>query len=389
MVRVISPDPGEGAGARRVPIMIWGRDAPEGAVTQLKAIASQPYVVEHIAAMPDLHVANGVAVGTVFATVDTVVPMALGGDLGCGMSAARFDFPAARLSPRDLQHLLDSLGRCIPVGDAIHRGKGISLPELLESSPLSTASLERHRARGGPKHLGTLGGGNHFLELDRDGGGDLWLLVHSGSRGLGAAIAQHHLRVAQELGEGDLPGLSLDSAEGRACLSDLQWAFTFARENRAHLVARAAELIAELIGQEPQGPPIDGHHNFVRHEFHHGRQLLVHRKGAIAAPQGQLALIPGSMGTASYVVEGLGDPASFASASHGAGRVLTRREARARIEPQRFVASMRRVVFDRRRIRALVEEAPGAYRDLNQVLEDEETLVRRVTRLEPLAVLKG
>jgi tRNA-splicing ligase RtcB len=369
--------------------MLWGRDAPEAALTQLKTIAAQPYVVEHVAAMPDLHVANGVAVGTVFATLDTVVPVALGGDLGCGMSAVRFDFPAARLSPRDLQHLLDSLGRCIPVGDATHRGQGVPLPEALASPPLSTATLARLWAHAGPRHLGTLGGGNHFLELDRDGGGDLWLLVHSGSRGLGAAIAQHHLRVAQELGQGELPGLRIEVPEGRACLSDLGWALSFAKANRAHLLARAAELIAGLIGQPADGAPIDGHHNFVSEELHLGRRLLVHRKGAIAAPRGQLALIPGSMGTASYVVEGLGEPAAFASASHGAGRVLTRRQARERLDAPRFLASMGRVTFDRSRLRALVEEAPAAYRDIHQVLDDEAELVRPVKRLEPLAVLKG
>lgn len=381
-MRVVHP-------ARGVPIHLWGRDVPRGALAQLEQLAAQPWVVEHVAAMPDLHVANGVAVGSVFATEDTVVPAALGGDLGCGMSAVRFDFPAARLSEADLRRVLGALAKAIPVGDDVHRGRGVEVPAELLSTPLSTSALEHARERLAPRHLGTLGGGNHFLELDRDGGGDLWLLVHSGSRGLGAAVAAHHLRAAEEEGEGALPGLHRGRAAGQACVADLAWALSFARANRDALVARACRVIGELIGQEHDpGSLIDVHHNFVREELHFGRRLLVHRKGAIAAPAGERALIPGSMGTSSVIVEGLGAPASFASASHGAGRVMTRSEARRLIRPERFAQSMRRVVFDERR-RSLVEEAPAAYRDLDEVLEDEADLVVPRVRLAPLAVLKG
>jgi len=360
-------------GPGHVPIWLWGRTVPEGALEQLRWIASQPYVVDHVAGMPDLHVARGVAVGTVFATEATLVPQALGGDLGCGMSALRFDFPAARLSAKQLERLLVELGRVIPVGDATHRGRGVAVPDALLAPPLSTGALEHARERLAPRHLGTLGGGNHFVELDRDAAGDLWLLVHSGSRGLGAAIAGHHLR----------------SAAGEAGLSDYEWALEFARANREVLVRRAAELVSELTGQPPAPDLIDAPHNFVRREEHRGRLLLVHRKGAIAAPPGVRALIPGSMGTSSYIVEGLGAPDAFGSASHGAGRVLTRRAAREQIRPERLVHAMRRVVFDRRRAGLLVEEAPEAYRDLAEVLEDEQDLVTPVLRLEPIAVLKG
>lgn len=386
MPRVILPEAGE----RHVPIQVWGRAVPAGALEQLKRIASQPYVVEHVAAMPDLHVANGVAVGTVFATTDTVVPVALGGDLGCGMSAVRFDSPAAQLSASRLGTILETLSRHIPVGDFTHRGKGVPVADALLATSLSTGALEHARARLAPRQLGTLGGGNHFIELDRDGGGDLWLLVHSGSRGLGAAIAAHHLRAAEQGAYGDLPGLRCETEQGRACLADIEWALQFARANREALVARATQVLTEVTGQEPDAASrVDVHHNFVRYEAHFGRRLLVHRKGAIAAPAGEWALIPGSMGTASYLVEGRGEPQSFRSASHGAGRVMTRREAREQIRPERFAQSMRRVVFDQRRRASLIEEAPSAYRDIGEVLEDEVELVRPVVRLEPIAVLKG
>ncbi len=387
MPRLISPTPD----AHHVPIQVWGRTVPAGALEQLKRIASQPYVVEHVAAMPDLHVAHGISVGTVFATLDTVVPAALGGDLGCGMSAVRFDFPAARLGSPDLRRLLEALTRAIPVGDATHRGRGVDVPDALLAAPLSTASLERARARLMPKHLGSLGGGNHFIEFNRDGGGDLWLLVHSGSRGLGSAIAAHHLQAAAAEAYGELPGLRCESDSGRACLADIGWALEFAKANRHALVSRAIEVLFAQVG--PHSPEqtlrVDVHHNFVRYEQHFARRLLVHRKGAIAAPAGAYALIPGSMGTASFIVEGLGEAQSFGSASHGAGRVMTRREARAQIRPERLARSMRRVVYDEGRSASLVEEAPEAYREINTVLEDEVDLVTPRIRLEPIAVLKG
>jgi tRNA-splicing ligase RtcB (3'-phosphate/5'-hydroxy nucleic acid ligase) len=386
MPRIVLP----GTGERHVPVHLWGRTTPAGALEQLRRVASQPYVVEHVAAMPDLHVAHGIAVGTVFATDETLVPAALGGDLGCGMSAVRFDYPAAGLSPVELGRLLGTLSRLIPVGDAIHRGKGVPVPDEVLASPLSTGALEHARERLSRKHLGTLGGGNHFIELDRDGGGDLWLLVHSGSRGLGAVIATHHLRAAEAEGFGEIPGLRLQSEAGQACLSDIEWALRFARANRDLLLDRATALVAELTGQTPDSASrLDLHHNFVQHEEHFGKRLLVHRKGAIRASDGERALIPGSMATASYIVQGKGERLSFGSASHGAGRVMTRREARERIRPDRFIHSMRRVVFDPHKRTTLVEEAPAAYRDIAEVLEDESDLVQPLIRLEPIAVLKG
>jgi tRNA-splicing ligase RtcB len=374
-----------------VPILAWARAVPPGAVKQLQHLAAQPYVVEHVAAMPDVHVSEGIAVGTVFATEHTVVPGALGGDLGCGVSALRFDFPAASLGPSELSGLLGQLARAIPVGDAVHRGHHTPpVPDALASAPLSTHRLQREWERLVPRHLGTLGGGNHFLELDRAADGDLWLLVHTGSRGVGAALAAHHLRVARALGLGTLPGLHTHTPEGAACLGDTEWACRFARANRDALVARAAEVLAEALGVAPDvASRVDVHHNHVAAEEHAGRTLLVHRKGAVGLEAGAPGLIPGSMGTASYLVAGRGEPRAFRSCSHGAGRVLTRSEARARIRPEALAHALRRVVYEPGRLPALVEEAPAAYRDIAEVLEDEADLVTPTLRLTPLAVLKG
>lgn len=348
-----------------IPIWVWARAVPAEAQAQaqLERLSRQPYVVGHVAAMPDLHVANGVAVGSVFATERFVVPSALGGDLGCGVSAVHFAAQARSLDRAALQRILEAWSARIPAGDAVQRRPSPTPDELLRT-PLSTQALEHQRERLARRQLGTLGGGNHFVELDRDAGGELWVLIHSGSRGLGAAIGAHHAKAAAAFGVGSIPGLDVNGKEGQACLADTAWALFFAAANRRALMAAATEAVQAEIDVEPDSP-IDVHHNFAR------------------------VLIPGSMGTASYVAEGLGEARSFASASHGAGRVMTRKEAHRRIPVESLRHAMRRVVHDESRAASLVEEAPVAYRDIGEVLEDEADLVRPLVRLEPLVVLKG
>jgi tRNA-splicing ligase RtcB (3'-phosphate/5'-hydroxy nucleic acid ligase) len=214
-------------------------------------------------------------------------------------------------------------------------------------------------------------------------------LIHSGSRGLGAAIAHRHARAADANRDG-LSGLDVNRAGGTAYLTDLSWALDFAKANRQRIEARALEVLGNVLDVrlEPD-KGIDIHHNFVARETWFGRELLVHRKGAVAVPPGTLALVPGSMGTASYAVEGVGAADSFGSCSHGAGRVMSRKEARTHVRPQALAEAMRRIVYPEHLARQLVEEAPAAYRDVVQVLEDQTHLVRRRIRLEPVAVVKG
>lgn len=348
-----------------VPIRIWARHIDDDALKQLRWLADQPWVVEAVCAMPDVHVSHGVAVGTVFATRDVVAPFALGGDLGCGIAAVCVPGAAGI----DREHALDLLSSAIPVGDAVHRRGAPYVGEL------STRALTRALHVTGGRQLGTLGGGNHFVELDRDVDGDLWILVHSGSRGVGSAIAEHHGRVGASV-------LPLDGA-GAAYLRDLEVALTFAADNRKRMLDLATSVVFDLTGCEPTASTIDVHHN---HASFSG-ELLIHRKGAIAAPVGARAVIPGSMATASYIVEGCGNPLSFSSASHGAGRRLTRTAARKTLSNEAVARALRgvshRVAGDVR------EEAPQAYRDIREVLEDEQDLVTPLLRIEPIAVLKG
>lgn len=383
MVRLIADERGQ-----NVPVRVWARHTAPETVRQLLGLARQPYVVGFVAAMADAHVSEGVAVGTVFATEATVVPRALGGDLGCGMTALRTSIEARTLDRETLRLIVKTLGAAIPAGHDAHRGKGVAVPDDLFAAPLSTNALEHARVALSARHLGTLGGGNHFVELDRDVDGNVWMLVHSGSRGLGAAIAAHH--VAATGAANALAGLDTNAREGEAYLRDHAWALAFARANRDALARRAHEIVSDVLHTSFEtDAPIDVHHNFVARERWGGRDLLVHRKGAVAVPEGTLALVPGSMGTASYVVEGLGNPASFGSCSHGAGRVLTRTQARRSIGTEALARAMRAVVYPEALARRLVEEAPAAYRDIVEVLDDQRDLVKRRTRLEPIAVLKG
>jgi tRNA-splicing ligase RtcB len=361
-----------------VPVRVWRRSLPEDTKRQLIALAEQPWARHHVAAMPDAHISSGVAVGSVFVTDDVLVPGALGDDLGCGVAAVRLRATSTPTRPQ-LEVLLQRWTLTIPTGDDVHRGRDAAFD--LE---LSTNTLARQALRLVPRHLGTLGGGNHFVELDRAHDGSLWLLVHSGSRGVGGAIAQHHVRAAK----GPLGAIRFDTPEGQACWKDLHVAFEFARRNRQALVEEALVAVNDVLAADTE-ERLDLHHNFVAKERHCGSDLLVHRKGAIRAATGILALIPGSMGTASYLVRGLGADASFGSASHGAGRVLTRREARTQVRRERLLHQLRQVVFDRDRVDSLVEEAPDVYRPIRDVLEDEADLVEPVLRLEPLLVLKG
>lgn len=386
MIREIY-EPGRG---QRVPIRTWARSVTRETEAQWLAIASAPYVVSHVATMADAHMSDGVAVGTVFATEHAVVPGALGGDLGCGVAALQLSATLDDLRAPGLHALVDALDRAIPTGAALHRGPGADVPAHLFEQALSTSTLERARDALARKHLGTLGGGNHFLELDADADGAVWLLVHTGSRGLGAAIAAHHSAAAGAVSNRALAALDARSREGARYLADVAWALAFARANRDALVWRALDVLACETGLDVTTvDALDVNHNFVARERWFDRDLLVHRKGAIAAGVGVRALIPGSMGTASYVVRGLGEASAYGSCSHGAGRVMSRKEARAKITRGALSSSMAHVAHPSRLGEALVEEAPAAYRDVRQVLHDQRDLVERETRLEPFLVLKG
>jgi tRNA-splicing ligase RtcB len=345
--------------------------------------------VVEIAVMPDAHLAEDVCVGTVTATTHTLIPAAVGGDIGCGMLACGFDVEAARIDRTLAARILGALPERVPPL-VFPPGSLPSLPAELASRSLASAALERLKDRDGRLELGTVGRGNHFVELQAADDGALWLLVHSGSRVMGPAIRAHHERTTRARGPNDLAVLAAESEAGLAYLADASWASDYARESRDRIAAQVAALVSELLGaSELPGSRISVDHNHVRLEEHGGRRLWVHRKGAMGLDAGQLGVVPGSMGTATFHVEGRGSEAALRSSAHGAGRALSRGEARRAISTTRLLEEARGVFFDHRLARELREEAPSAYKDVHAVLRAQRDLVRVVRRLRPVLVFKA
>jgi len=334
--------------------------------------------------MPDVHLAKEVCVGIVLATQDLIYPAAIGGDIGCGVSAMPFNVSAERVTA----DLLAPLQRLIPIRtrDAT---VAVELPQSLQEKKLSSSSIERLKCRDGTLSFGTIGRGNHFFELSEDAFGRLWALVHSGSRGMGPAIQGHHRRIAQRRSHG-FDCIEADSEQGQAYLSDLSWARRYASESRRLIITAAAAILEQTLGAEPlEEEWIDCDHNHVQHEEHSGRMLWIHRKGSLEARDGQAAVIPGSMGTPTYLVEGRGCEAALRSSSHGAGRALSRTAARQSIAPRLLLEEAQDVVFDRRKASGLVEEAPSAYKSIDAVMRAQRRLTRIRGVLHPVLNHKG
>lgn len=384
----------------RLPIKMWlpeGEELDDKTMGQARNLANLPPAVKWIGVMPDCHLGYGMPIGGVLVTQDAVVPNAVGVDIGCGMIAVRFrDVTADMLSMALLQAWRIATHVGVPVGMASHK-EPKEIPasiNLGEQDPF----FDKHRdliAR----QLGTLGGGNHFIELQAEDPGDVvWLMLHSGSRALGKAICDRYHKIALKysrdwytpLPDPDLAFLPRGAAEHAQYLAEMRFAMRFAEENRAAMLQAAVAALGDVLGYSwPAVPEIDmrieTHHNFARIENHHGANVIVHRKGAVHAKG--LVTIPGSMGTASYIGEGLENPDSFATCSHGAGRVLGRKQANRTITRAQAEESMRGVVFGIRD--GDFDEMPAAYKDIDAVMAAQTDLVRPVYRLRPLAVVKG
>jgi len=368
----------------------WVDGPLEGAVEQsLRRLCSTEDVV-HVAVMPDVHLAEAVCNGVALATRSTLLPHAVGGDIGCGMAAVAFDGRASALrDQRRAARVLQALKTRVPInrhGKATAPGQ---LPEALEAALLSDERLATLKRRDARVQLGTLGRGNHFLELQADQEDRLWLMLHSGSRAAGLRIFTHHVGHADD-GGGGLPRLQADSAAGQAYLADHDWAVRYAQHSRQAMVERAAEVVDDVLGLSVDWDTlVQCEHNVVRREEHGGGALWVHRKGAIAAHADVAGIIPGSMGAPSYHVTGRGCEAALCSSSHGAGRAMCRSEARRRIGRRELERQLRGVLYDRRRLGRLVEEAPSAYKAIDRVMRAQRELTRIERRLRPLLSYKG
>ena len=346
--------------------------------------------VAHVAVMPDVHLAGEVCIGTVVGSREILYPHAVGGDIGCGMTAVSTSLEADRLRDAKVaRRLFDGLKMLVPVLKHGTQTAVEKLPESLMDLSLSTPSLERQKHRDARLQLGTLGRGNHFLEFQEDDRGRLWVMVHTGSRSMGQLITRYHLKHATECSMG-LKGIQAETESGRAYLNDVEWARRYAAENRAAIL----EAVAVLLDSQLEGTIIGDtlltcDHNHVQSEVHQNTRLWIHRKGAVPACSRQPGIIPGSMGSASFHTLGKGCADSLCSSSHGAGRLLSRAQASRQISLRALYGQMKGVIFDDRLAVKLREEAPAAYRDIGKVMRAQRELTRVVRRLQPVLSYKG
>jgi tRNA-splicing ligase RtcB len=377
-------------------LLNWASALEEQTRAQAVLTSELPFIYPHLALMPDAHLGLGATVGSVIPTLDAIVPAAVGVDIGCGMIAVRSQFTRADLARLDLRTLRKSIERAIPLSAGRYNHR-ISDTAAVRIAELERGSCEPDSFAGNWRlQLGSLGSGNHFIEVTADELDRIWLFLHSGSRGVGNKIASHHIKVAQRLMQQshislpnrDLAYLVDGTDQFASYIRDLKWAQRFALLNREEMMDRLVSCLSRAMGEPvAEQERINCHHNFTQREQHFGKSVWVSRKGAIEARVGQAGLIPGSMGTASYVVSGLGNPLSLCSSPHGAGRTYSRTKARKLFTQDQLRKAMAGIEF--RDTPAFLDEIPAAYKDIDQVMADCADLVEIRHRLRQLVNVKG
>lgn len=386
------------------PIKLWLDDIEDQALAQARNLANLPFTYKHVAIMPDAHPGYGMPIGGVLATENAVIPNAVGVDIGCGMCAVRTSL--TEVNPDDLKRILGSkkskrgIRALIPVGfthQKMAQDKDL-MPDLKAVEKVKGSRVAQF-FQAGQKQLGTLGGGNHFIEIQHGDDGHIWLMVHSGSRNIGLKIATHYNQLAVRMNEKwkskvpkkwELAFLPLDSSKGLDYMAEMQYCVDFALANRKLMMVRIKEAVAEVIPDVEFGSLINIAHNYAAKENHFGKNVIIHRKGATRARRGEYGIIPGSQGSMSFIVTGKGNPDSFSSCSHGAGRVLGRKQAQRTLDlaAQQKILDDLGVLHELRGKRGL-DEAPGAYKDISKVMANQTDLVDIEISLKPLAVVKG
>ena len=391
----------------RIPIKSWCADTEPGALVQAENLAKHPVLAHHVALMPDCHQGYGMPIGGVIAAKDAIIPAAVGVDIGCGMIAVETDVPAERLAEMSFRRAIqEKIKERIPVGEGTSH-KEQQEWDGFESYLDHNGQVADFANALDRKNLGTLGGGNHFLEIQKSDSGFVWLMIHSGSRNLGKRIEEYYHRRAASLNERyhvalpdpDLAFLPLKELEGHDYFRDMLFALRYAFENRQRMMKVLKETFVEFVPETQFLREVNIHHNYAAFEEHFGETLCIHRKGATSAKLDEIGIIPGSMGTASYIVRGLGNPESFMSCSHGAGRRMSRIAACRDLTVEECDAAMTGIVCERwqpyRKYGKInkgyldLSEAPQAYKAIDEVIEAERDLVEPIVRLTPLAVLKG
>lgn len=373
----------------KIPIKLWLENIEDGALAQAKNLANLPFAFKWIAIMPDLHQGYGMPIGGVLATNSVIVPNAVGVDIGCGIVAVRTSLKD--LDTETLKKIMGKTREAIPVGFT-HQKEDQAWDGFNEAPDLPIIQRELNSSK---KQLGTLGGGNHFIEIQKGDDGFVWLMIHSGSRNFGLKTADIYHKTAVKLCErwsSDLPDkelsfLPMETQEGQDYFKAMNYCLKFAQANRSSMMKRLSEIVTETTGAKME-EEVNIHHNYAVMEHHFNKDVLVHRKGATKATEGLIGIIPGSMGTSSYIVEGLGNGESFKSCSHGAGRRMGRKEAIRTLNLQEEQKKMNGIL-GAPESQAELEEAPGAYKDIDKVMANQKDLVKIKVKLKPLAVIKG
>ena len=384
--------------SEKKPIILWLDDIEPGAFAQVQNLANLPFIFKHVAVMPDAHLGYGMPIGGVMASPDMVIPNAVGVDIGCGMCAVKTSLTA--ISTDRLRKVIGEIRRLVPVGFKHHQKPQppalMPKPQGLMLTDLPVVSREYQNAL---TQLGTLGGGNHFMEIQKGSDGFIWIMIHSGSRNIGFKVANYYNRLAIDLNRRwgaripqpwQLAFLPIDSEPGRKYIGEMRYCIDFAYANRKLIMERVQTALQKYGGPVSFGPLINIAHNYAAMESHFHKNVMVHRKGATRAGNGEIGIIPGSQGTPSYIVRGKGNPESFSSCSHGAGRRMGRKQAQRQLDLE---AEQKRLddqgILHSIRSRKDLDEAAGAYKNIDKVIASQLDLVEVLVELKPLAVIKG
>lgn len=380
-----------------IPIKLWLDDIEEGALTQAKNIANLPFAFKHVAIMPDSHVGYGMPIGGVLATKGVVVPNAVGVDIGCGMCTVKTNLQS--IKEKELKKIMGKIRDQIPLGFNHHEEKKdvMLLPSMEKIPPHGIVQRQFDAAR---KQIGTLGGGNHFIEIQKGNDGHIWIMIHSGSRNIGLKVAEHYNHIAKRMNglwhssvdsKTDLAFLPIETQEAKDYFNEMQYCVDFAFASRKLMMDTVKSIFIDVVGKHFEEEDfINIAHNYAAWENHYGTNVIVHRKGATSAREGEIGIIPGSQGTKSYIVRGKGNPESFTSCSHGAGRLMGRKQAQRNLDLETEIARLdQQGIIHSIRNRSDLDEAPSAYKNIDVVMENQKDLVDILVELSPLAVVKG
>ena len=385
--------------SEKIPIKLWLDDIEEGALIQARNLANLPFVYKHIAIMPDAHFGYGMPIGGVMATEDVIIPNAVGVDIGCGMCAIQTSL--RDISTNKLKEIMAGIRKDIPLGFKHHKHAQdkSKMPKTAKQIAPETLPVVSREYQNALTQLGTLGGGNHFIEIQKGSDGHIWIMVHSGSRNLGYKVANYYNRMAIDLNSRwkskipknwQLAFLPLSSDAGQQYQQEMQFCVEFALANRQLMMERIQDVFRVVLSPITFSNFINIAHNYAAMETHYRKHVIVHRKGATSAQDGELGIIPGSQGTPSYIVRGRGNPESFTSCSHGAGRKMGRKEAQRMLDLKDEMSRLdKQGILHSIRHKRDLDEAAGAYKNVDKVVEEQLDLVEVVVSLKPLAVVKG